>query len=153
MTVLIMALMIIGIVLCVVEISAPGFGVFGISGIICIFLCTFISWVFFGISIYTILLVQLIIAIIASIVIFCFLKKNKSFNKIILRDTVNRDVAKNYSKYLEMSGVAKTALRPTGDVIVEEEIFEAISLDGYLEKDEVIKVVKIEKNKVFVKKA
>ncbi len=152
MAVLIMALMVIGIVLCIIEISAPGFGIFGVSGIICIFASTFITWYFFGISIYTILLVQLIITIIASIIIYFVLRRNKSISKLVLKDTVKQQLEKDYTRHLNATAITTTALRPTGDITVGEERFEAMSLDGYLEKGEVVKIVKVEKNKVFVEK-
>ena len=51
------------------------------------------------------------------------------------------------------SGVAHTVLRPSGRVIVNEKIYDAISEYGFIEKGESIKIVRYESGQVYVLKA
>jgi membrane-bound serine protease (ClpP class) len=47
-------------------------------------------------------------------------------------------------------GTAMTVLRPSGRVTIGDEIFDAISEDGFINKGEVVRVVKDEAGQIYV---
>jgi membrane-bound serine protease (ClpP class) len=44
-------------------------------------------------------------------------------------------------------------LRPSGKVEIEDDIFDATALTGYIDKGEAVKVIKYETSQIFVIKA
>ena len=48
-------------------------------------------------------------------------------------------------------GTAATDLRPSGKVKINEEIYDAVAITGYIEKNEKIKVIKYETGQLYVK--
>ncbi len=154
MELLIFILMTIGAVLCVFELVAPGFGVFGISGILCLVLSTFLTWSLFEISLYAIMLIQIIITGIVAVIIVVLLRKNEKVNSVILKDTLNLDKNKiDNDELLGKIGVVKTPLKPVGIIKIETRDFEVLSNDGFINIGEEVKVIRVEKDKVFVSKS
>jgi membrane-bound serine protease (ClpP class) len=49
-------------------------------------------------------------------------------------------------------GKAQTMLRPAGKVMIDENLYDATALTGYIEKGETIEVVKYETAQLFVRK-
>jgi membrane-bound serine protease (ClpP class) len=47
-------------------------------------------------------------------------------------------------------GVAITVLRPSGKVQIDNEIFDAVSDEGFINKDEKVKVIKDEAGQIYV---
>ena len=48
------------------------------------------------------------------------------------------------------TGVAQTVLRPGGKVIIDNEVFDAVAVIGFIDKDEEIVVVKVEEAQLYV---
>ena len=59
-------------------------------------------------------------------------------------------VSKGYEKLIGQFGIASTDLRPSGKVIIDEMIYQAITTGDYIEKNSNIRVVKIEENQLIV---
>ncbi len=152
MDIIIMVLLIIGILLCMVEIYVPGFGVFGVSGVICLILSTIISWLYFDISIYIIICIQLIISIIVAFILYYIFKKTDAINKVILKTSLKEDYNQREDALVNKTGVVKTTLRPVGSIIVDGNVYEAISHDGMIDKNAKIVVVSVNNNKIIVRK-
>ncbi len=55
-------------------------------------------------------------------------------------------------KMIGKKGVAYTILRPSGKVIIDDEVYDATALSAYIEKGEQIEVVRYETSSLFVKK-
>ncbi len=160
----------IGLVLIVVEIFAiPGFGVAGISGIILIITGLTLSMVdklqFTGefnnvdhlIRALSTVLISIFIAIIASLKITQTALTTTIFGQLALASTQQasegfRASEPKYAVMIGKSGTAKTNLRPAGKIIIEDDIFDATALSGYIEKGTKIKVIKYETSQLFVLK-
>ena len=56
------------------------------------------------------------------------------------------------SALIGKTGSASTILRPAGKVLIDDDIYDATALTGYIEKGEVVVVVKYETAQLFVKK-
>ncbi|HPF93398.1 MAG TPA: NfeD family protein, partial [Tenuifilaceae bacterium] len=59
-------------------------------------------------------------------------------------------IDKHQKDMLGMVGVALTVLRPSGKVEIGDEIFDAVSEDGFINKGEEVKVVKDEAGQIYV---
>ncbi|MFO8067429.1 MAG: NfeD family protein [Bacteroidales bacterium] len=160
----------LGLVLIAVEIFAiPGFGVTGVLGILSIVTGLALAMVgnrgfdFSGVPAADILIAFLtvIIAFFASLSISIYLsQKLLSTNRFgsFALDTVQEtdqgyssaDV--NMKNLLGKTGVAFTVLMPSGKVEIDDDVYDATALTGYIDKGENVKVVKYETSQVFVVK-
>ena len=50
------------------------------------------------------------------------------------------------------TGTAKTVLRPGGKVLVENEVYDAIAVSGFIDKGENIVVARVEATQLYVEK-
>ncbi len=154
-----------GVLLLIVEVFViPGFGVFGIAGIILM-----IAGLFLGLisdlplidgDILAMAVMQLAGAFVLSgIMIFLLAKtlpKTKVWNKLILKENIKAKSGytsnKKFAHLLKKEGKALTDLRPAGTVIINDRRYDAVTQGEYIEKDNKIKVIEIEGSKIVVKK-
>ncbi len=148
-------LLIAGVVMLFIEMLIPGFGIFGVLG-----LCSLSVGSFFvmggGMEAFLVLLG--IYVLLAAIVFFAFLykPKNSRWNPFILWDK-QKNVdgytgSGDFSKLLDRTAVTITPLRPAGTVLLDEERIDVSSFGDYIEKDVVVRIVKVEGSKIFVRK-
>ena len=159
----------LGIILIIVEVFViPGFGIFGVSGLI--------------ISISSLILIMLnndmfdftfvvsrdimnaslsvLISVFAFgiLILFGGLKftDSKAFKNISLDETQDTSMGYISNKYPDSLvgkiGKAFTVLRPSGKIIIDEEIYDATSLSGFIEKNSKVKVVNNEGGSLKVNK-
>ncbi|HOI32847.1 MAG TPA: NfeD family protein, partial [Bacteroidales bacterium] len=152
-----------------VEIFAiPGFGVTGILGIIFIIGgLTFAMVESVGDNPLEVNLIPLskafftvIIAVFLSLGISIYLSKRlfttTTFGHLALDTVQNKDEGftsadKNYSSMIGKTGVAYTILRPSGKVIIDDEIYDATALSGYIDSESTIEVVSYQTGQLFVR--
>jgi len=153
-----------GVLLLVVEIFViPGFGVFGIAGIILMMVGLFLGLVsdfpLIDGDILELAVMQLAGAFILSgILIYILAKtltKTKVWNKLILRDNIEAKSGytsnKKFTHLNKKEGKALTDLRPAGTVIINDQRYDAVTQGEYIEKGNKIKVIEIEGSKIVVK--
>lgn len=162
-------LFLIGIVLLLLEVFViPGFGVAGILGIICIVGGLALSMVlndFFDFNVtgseqLTTAVIIVLFAMVASIVISVLLGKSimktPVFRRLVLEDEQRSD--QGYVSGIQSAGIlgkegfAKTDMRPSGKIEIDGVWYDAVALDGYLEKGTPVYVEKHENYNVFVRK-
>lgn len=165
------AFFIVGIILIAVELFViPGFGVTGVLG--AVFVITGLAmamvgndgWDFTGVPAreimvaFMIVIIALFLSITTSFYIGKKLFTQTSRFKGLALNTV-QETESGYSSaspqmknLLGKTGTAFTVLRPSGKVEVDDDIYDATALTGYIEKGEAIKVVKYETSQVFVVK-
>jgi len=159
-----------GLILIALEIFViPGFGIAGISGLILVFAGLLLSllqnvnldfrWVnpdklFTALTTVTVSLFSgFIISLIFGKKIFT--SNSGAFKNFSLHDIQDKEkgfisIDPNI-KYLNgKTGEAYTILRPSGKVIIEGKIYDAVSNWGMIEKGEKIKVVKVETMQLYV---
>lgn len=161
---------IVGVILVAVEIFAiPGFGVAGISGIILIVTGLALSMVGnigFEFSSFPLdeLVSALFIVIIATFfsLILSFYISRKLFTTTVFgelalavtqqkTDGFTSAVAE-YQMMVGKEGMAKTVLRPSGKVQIDEDIYDATAESGFIEKGENIRVTQYHNSQLFVRK-
>ncbi|WBW50372.1 ATP-dependent Clp protease proteolytic subunit [Peptoniphilus equinus] len=150
------AIFALGLILVVIEVMMPGFGLAGVSGIVAIFTGLFLSMPSVEAAV-TSLSIALVLTIL--LVIFMVKRGMKSvlFSRLQLSHASTRE-----GGYLSVDtpliaigdcAVTKTVMRPTGYIIFNGMQYEAISVDGYIEKNEAVEVYKVEGSKVFVRRS
>lgn len=146
-------LVILSIVCISIEFFIPGFGVFGISGLI-LFLVSSIILILkvpHGINVVAITVFLLVLFI---FFVLKLVKKYKLNSKLILTETLNedkKDIA-GLEYFIGKIGTTKTDLKPFGVVQFGDIEIDATSDGVYIKKNTQIKVFRIESNKVIVKK-
>ena len=158
---------VVGLVLIVLEIFViPGWGIAGISGIILVFAGLALALVnndlfsFKGItspdwsrSALTVLS-GLILGFMAMVWLSSRIGEKGMFRKIALQTDLGQSFTVDMGDkvLIGQSGEALTVLRPSGKVMIENEIHDAVSNEGFIEKGDAIKVVRFENAQLYVEK-
>lgn len=159
---------IIGVALLLVEIFAiPGFGIAGFSGIALIILGLTLSMadaiVFeFSLNGYTNFFKSLFIVTVSSVLSLVFslyfggkILKSPNMEKIVLntvQDTEDGFLSfdNNIKTLVNQSGISHTVLRPAGKIKINNDIYDAASEHGFIEKDKKILVTRFESGQLYV---
>ena len=149
------AIFFLGIVLLAIEIFViPGFGITGILGILGIVAGIFMS---FGINniaqAVLVVFVSLIADIILIIILARFILKSKCFKNIVAleTDTAGYHSSVSYDNLLGCEGITDTFLRPSGNIIINDKKYDAITEGEFINKGAKIKVILVEGNKIVIK--
>lgn len=161
---------ILGVVLIMLEIFViPGFGIAGISGIILVISGMVLSMVDnLGFKLDEMLVMALmralalvvtsmVISLIGSIAVS---RKLFGSRKLAFALNTEENVSEGYigveasvSEVVGRIGIAYTVLRPSGKVMIDDEIYDATTVDGaFIDKGTTVKVVKYLTGQVFVEK-
>lgn len=146
-----------GIILLLVEITIPGFGVFGIAGIISLAAGIIITAPSMIVG-----LQSLVIAIVGTWVLLAlalkYLTKRQFWSRLVLSTQFNKEKgyisqSKNYQEYLGQKARTITDLRPAGIVSLEDGTrLDVVSEGGFVEKDQSVKIIKIDGPRIVVVK-
>lgn len=161
-------LFVIGVILLLLEIFViPGFGIAGISGIafiVCSFAFSMVSNEGFDFSLtapnylfrsFMLVILSIVGAIIIGVLFGKSILKTGAFKKMVLSD--EQKAGSGYVSsvvnlnLIDKEGLAKTDLRPSGKVEIDGVWYDAVALDGYIEKGAVVYVVKHENYNLFVR--
>ena len=163
------ALFIVGLILLLLEIFViPGFGVAGILGILAVVCGLAFSMMpneqfNFApvqsddiITAFIIVVVSTIGAVILCVIFGKSVLKSRAFQRLVLADEQRSGMGYVSSvqnpDMIHKEGITKTALRPSGKVEIEGKWYDAIALDGFIEKDTAIYVEKHENYNLFVRR-
>lgn len=150
-----LALFITGLILLVIEGIVPGFGLPGISGIIFVSIGIILAMDSFGIA-----LLSLSIAIIVTAIVTMILIKY-GFRSALLDSIVLTTQHKGEKGYLSADskdgllnkkGMTLSSLRPSGFIDIEGEKVDALSDEGFIPRDTMVEIVRIEGSKIFVRR-
>jgi len=151
-------LFVLGIILLGVEAIAPGFGLPGLGGIMCIIISIVLaapSWEAGVISL-TIALVGTIVLVMLS---FKVLNKRKFWDRLVLGLKYKKEdgyvpQAQDLGKYIGLKGTAFTTLRPAGTAVLEDGTRLDVVTDGeFIPKGDKIEVVRVEGMRIIVRTA
>jgi len=161
---------IIGLILLAVEIFViPGFGVTGILGITLIIsgltlsLIDNIGFNFEGVPMNGIIksLLTVVISIFSGFLISFYLGRkaltSKLFGHLALQTVQTKEEGyssafNEINSMVGKQGIAYTILRPSGKIMIDNELFDANAISGYIEKNEKIEVVNYETSSLIVRK-
>ena len=136
-------LLIAGVILMSVELAVPGFGIFGIGGLICL---TGGGYFLLGGGFPALAVLLGFLCV--------YLPKESKWNPFVLWDKQQNSAGytggSDFSQLLGKQGVALTTLRPAGTALIEGKRYDVSSLGDFLPKDSHIVVAKVEGSKLFV---
>ena len=147
-------LFIVGMGLLILEVFIPGFGIFGIAGIVSI-LASF----YFVLGGNAAAVNWLAVSIVAALVIFALLIKylpsNPAWNLFVLKDKQENSegysVTPDMTQYAGKTGIALTTLRPAGIALIDGVRADVVTFGDYIDAGTDIVVVRVEGRKIFVK--
>lgn len=148
---------VLGIVLLIVELFIPGFGVFGISGLSLLAISIITKFIIGESLLKTMieLLIALAVIIVLLTVVIISAKKGViSRSSLVSKGSsipsfYNDD---NLRLYIDKTGQVITTCKPIGKITLDGETFEAESLDGFLDKGTKIVAVSVKNNTLQIKK-
>ena len=124
-----------GLILVIVEVFQPGFGVFGISGGILLFAGIILQAIYSGGNfLQTVILVFLLLLILA--IAFLIMMRSLKYGWLSRSPIVQRETAvpegltegtKDYSFLLNKEGLTMTTLRPIGKAKIDEEEYDVVA--------------------------
>lgn len=159
----------LGIILIVVEVFViPGFGIFGVSGLIISVSSLILIMLNNDMFDFTFVIsrdimnasLSVLISVFAFGILILFgglrFTNSKAFKNISLDETQDSSMGYISNKYPDnlvgKIGKAYTVLRPSGKIIIGEEIYDATSSGGFIEKNNKVKVVSNEGGSLKVNK-
>ncbi len=142
-----------GVVLLIIELAVPGFGVFGIGGTLFL---TIGCYYLMGGGMTALLTVVAFYAVLAAVlaVLCLYLPRESKWNPFVLWDRQKNSAGytggENLALLLGKRGETLTTLRPAGTIIADGRRLDVSSLGDYVEKGVPVQIVKVEGSKIFV---
>ena len=150
--------LVLGLALVILEMFTPGFGIFGISGIISLIVSIYLSCVNTDnpvvYAMITLVLVVLLL-ILSGTIVFKMFKKGTA--PIVLNETITArssgEDAERFAALIGRSGCCVTFLRPSGKVKIDGELYDVTTDGEFINKDETVVVKEVKGLRIVVKRA
>ena len=142
-----------GIVMIIIEMLIPGVGIIGVIGLATVIFVLYTVYTLKGVLIGSILLAGTIILIVVmAFVVRRALSPNGSLGKrgLALNETSGLYELELKSDLVGNTGICLTSLRPCGYVLLSGQKFEAVSINGFIEKNTIILVDNIRGERLYV---
>ena len=157
---IVILLLCLGVILCIIEAVIPGFGFFGIAGILCEIGGIVVHAVVSGSAIQVFCLILIIVLItLLLFLIFVNSAKHGMLAKSAIVETKTslpkdyREKAENQLKTLiGKEGITLTECRPVGKIKIGQDTYEAQSIGSVIGKGEVIRITAIEDARIMIDK-
>ncbi len=149
-------LFLLGLLLIYIEMHTPGFGIPGILGSISVFFSIYLTIAQKGGTTQAILTG---IFVVASLIIFLiiYLPRSRFWKILNIPQDQKKDLGytavKERTDLIGKKGITLTMLRPTGYIEIDGEKLEAYTESEFIEPNIEIIVVKVEGNKIFVRRS
>ncbi len=151
----------LGIVLLLIEVFEPGFGIFGISGIVLLVLSIVLRAIIRKpednpvAQVFQMLLLFLITGVLLFILLAVATKKNWLRKTPLIQSgtAVNKDFSdgtENFSFLVGKEGKAVTDLRPSGKAEIDGKVYDVVADNFFVSAGENIKVNNVEGSKIGV---
>lgn len=157
-------LFVLGLILIMLEVFViPGFGIAGISGTVLVVTAFFLSLLsnvnfsFDGVSsndtgrATLTVLAGFVLGSVAVVWLSSRIGSKGMFRHVALvADLENTTSSPVLTGLIGKEGIAKTALRPSGKVAIDGELYDSISEAGFIEKETAVRVVRFENAQIYV---
>ena len=146
--------LLLGIVMIIVEMLIPGFGVMGIIGLAVVIFVLYSVYTLKGVVVGSVLLVgTIILLVVMAFVVRRALSPNGGLGKrgLTLNETSGSIDLELKSDLIGKTGICLTSLRPCGYVLLSGQKFEAISINGFIVKNTIILVDNIRGKRLYVR--
>ncbi len=148
--IIISSLILGGIALIIIEIIfVPGTTIVGVMGLLMGGYGIYQSYELFGNSTGHMVFGTAAVLTIAS-TIYSF--KSNAWKKLALKGSIDAKVNENMTMHLSVGqeGMTVSSLKPVGKVEFDNQEYQATSLGNFIEEQKSVKIIKIERNKIFV---
>ena len=141
-----LALFLLGVVLCLIEVFVPGFGVFGVGGIASIAASIFLMAPDAATAVKYLVVMAIMLVVLVPI-LFKVMKKRKVLDKLMVKEELKTEdgfVSRraDLGQYVNREGRAFTVLRPAGTMITDDGVrLDVVTKGDFIEKDARIRVV------------
>ncbi len=148
---------IVSIIFLIAEVFIPGFGFFGISGITGLVVSIIVK-ICINVSVERILLeIVIALVIIIAILVWIIISARKGIISKSPLISQGSSIPTFYNDdelkvFISSEGKTVTTCKPVGKIRIENEIYDASSLDGYLDVDTPIRVVSVKDNILEIEK-
>lgn len=144
----------VGIILLIVEMCSPGFGVAGILGLACLVADIFLTakTLVQGLLMTGVVAIVVVILAVVSIIL---VSKGKLPSSLMLKDAADKALGytggADMSKYLGKTGKTVTELRPAGSAELDGEKMDVVSRGEFIEAGTDVEVIEVGGNRIVVK--
>lgn len=148
-----LVLLICGAMLLIAEFFVPGFGFFGISGIILVVISAVLTIMFVPFGTFIVLAEMAILLLMGYLAVEYFRRHGKD-SRIILNETLKEDTnnAETLRSCIGREGITLTPLKPFGNINIDGNYIEACSDGEFIGANEKVLVVREYENKLYVRK-
>ena len=149
-------LSILGIAFLIVELFLPGFGVMGISGVLCLIAVCVIQFMTAQPLVATLVAVVLGLVLITVVIVFMHSMKDGFLfrSPIVLKDRIEAEAVKPSTGALDQlvgkTGKTLTPLRPSGIALIEGQRYSVEAQATFIDKDTEITVRSVDGTKITV---
>ena len=152
---LFLPLFLVGTILLIIEMFTPGFGVAGVSGIICFIAAVIVGAKNLAQALFLTGIALIITGVIAGIFIW-LVSAGKLPSPLVLRNSAKKEEGfisgKDNSSLIGKAGVTVTDLRPAGKVKIEEQIYDVVSNGEFIGAETEIEIISADSNRIAVKR-
>lgn len=144
--------LLLGMVLIIVEVFLPGFGLPGISGIVLVGTGVVLVGMHFGAL--TAVGVLLVLIAILAVLISWLLRQvvhGKSNSELFLKDKSDYELHEDMQVLVGRTGVTTSVLRPAGIGDFDGVRLNVVTEGGFIEKGEPIEIVRVDGSKIVVR--
>ena len=145
--------LLLGIVMIIIEMLIPGFGVMGIIGLTAVIFVLYSAYNMKGVVIGSTLLAgTILLLVVMAFVVRRAVSPSGSLGKrgLTLNETSGSYNLELKSDLVGKTGICLTSLRPCGYVLLSDQKFEAVSINGLIEKNTIILVDHIRGERLYV---
>lgn len=142
-------LLILGMVFISIELFVPGFGFFGITGLIMFALSCIITIFYINYGIF-IVVSEIIFFVLIGCIIFHFIKKRNLNGTIILNESLKEDKKEDYHTFIGREGISKTPLKPFGKADFYGNTID-VCAESFVESGKKVVAVRFYEGKLYVK--
>ncbi len=159
MPALAIVLFIVGLIFCAIEMFLPGFGFFGISGVVLIVAGIVVRLIYDGDAM--MFLYMVVIALVLFFLMFFVISRAINKGKLGKTSIFNVGTAvpedktegtKDFSKYINQVGTTETMLHPVGKARFGNDVVDVVARDGCIEANVTVECVQVEGQRVVVVK-
>lgn len=149
-------LTLIGLALLIAELFLPGFGVAGISGVLCLIAVCVIQFATNKPLVAILVTAVLGVILVVMVILFMHSMKNGLLfrSPIVLKDRIEAEAVKPSSGTLEhligKTGTAITPLRPSGIALIDGQRYSVETQATFIEKDSEVTVLAVDGTKITV---
>ncbi len=148
-------LFLFGIILLLTEAFMPGFGVFGIGGLVAV-AASIVLTAASATAGLIMLLVSFLVSGVMGFIAFKFFQRRGTLRRFILFDAATRELGYsssfNYSELIGQTGTAITPMRPSGIAEIGGKRYDVVSQGEYIEASVSVEVTGVEGWRIIVRK-